>query len=193
MAIVYLDKEKYSNEKNWIEWIKDDKTFDDIPYDESWAILFSQLKKDKNFLQTERKIRNRVIESLQMNHELKIYPHPYYTFRAFTATSLDELKVVILGQDPYFNSEQMNDRYSPQAMGLSFSVPNGMKIPSSLENIYSNMIKFKHLQKRPSTGNLWFWAFQSCLILNTALLVADEQKQFIFSCDVFKHLNKEHL
>ena len=56
-------------------------------------------------------------------------------------------------------------------MGLSFSVPYGIKIPSSLQNIYKNLIKYKHINKMPKHGNLISWAYQGCLLLNASLTV----------------------
>lgn len=92
-------------------------------------------------------------------------------------TKASNLKVVFIGQDPYFNHEEYQGKYVPQAMGLSFSVPDGIAIPSSLNNIYSNMIKYGHIKKAPITGNLWFWAAQGCLMLNSALTVEDNTKE----------------
>lgn len=109
------------------------------------------------------------------NGKVKIFPYPALVFNALNTTPLDKIKVVILGQDPYFDSEmhQVNNVETevPQAMGLSFSVPNHMKIPSSLKNIYKNLIKYKHMQEVPGHGNLSFWAYQGCLLLNTILTV----------------------
>lgn len=95
-----------------------------------------------------------------------IYPKGSLIFNAFNKTPFDQVKVVLLGQDPYHQPGQ--------AMGLSFSVPDDCKIPPSLMNIY------KELQKDigmpiPTTGNLTPWAKQGVLLLNTALTVrADE-------------------
>ena len=83
-------------------------------------------------------------------------------FKAFSLTPFNKVKVIILGQDPYHNPGQ--------AMGLSFSVPEGVKPPPSLVNI------FKELQKDiglpiPTTGNLTPWAMQGVLLLNAVLTV----------------------
>lgn len=103
--------------------------------------------------------------------KVKIYPYPDLIFNALNTTPLDKIKVVILGQDPYINEEIHNDKPIPQAMGMSFSVPKGVKIPPSLDNIYANQIKYNHLNKKPKHGNLSFWAYQGVLLLNTALTV----------------------
>ncbi|GAB2233621.1 hypothetical protein Droror1_Dr00002847 [Drosera rotundifolia] len=95
-----------------------------------------------------------------------IYPPPHLIFNALNAIRFDKLKVVILGQDPYHGPGQ--------AMGLAFSVPEGVKVPSSLVNI------FKELQQDlgctiPSHGNLEKWAVQGVLLLNTVLTVRSHQ------------------
>ncbi len=92
-----------------------------------------------------------------------IYPSKENIFTAFKLTPLDEVKVVILGQDPYHNERQ--------AHGLSFSVvPEQEKLPPSLKNIY------KELQSDlgcyiPNNGYLKKWATQGVLLLNTILTV----------------------
>ena len=98
---------------------------------------------------------------------VKIYPYPSLVFNAFNCTPLDQVKVVILGQDPYINAEED----VPQAMGLSFSVPTGVTIPPSLNNIYNNLVKYGHMDTKPNHGNLSFWAYQGCLLVNTAFTV----------------------
>ncbi|KAK1296424.1 hypothetical protein QJS10_CPB15g00083 [Acorus calamus] len=95
-----------------------------------------------------------------------IYPPPFLIFNALHSTPFDRVKAVIIGQDPYHGPGQ--------AMGLSFSVPDGVKAPSSLVNI------FKELQKDlgcsiPPHGNLERWAVQGVLLLNTILTVRNHQ------------------
>ena len=88
-----------------------------------------------------------------------LYPKPNYLFKAFNMCPLDEIKVVFIGQDPYFNHEIYNDKIVPQAHGLSFSVPIGFDIPSSLNNIYNNLKKYKHIKTVPNHGCLDYWAY----------------------------------
>lgn len=92
----------------------------------------------------------------------EVYPSADNLFNAFTYTPLSEVKVVILGQDPYHGEGQ--------AHGLCFSVQKGVKIPPSLVNIY------KELQSDlncyiPNNGYLEKWAKQGVLLLNTVLTV----------------------
>jgi uracil-DNA glycosylase len=91
-----------------------------------------------------------------------IYPKGALIFNAFNQTPFDNVSVVILGQDPYHNPGQ--------AMGLSFSVPDGVKTPPSLVNIYKELNKDIGMPI-PTTGNLTKWAQQGVLLLNAALTV----------------------
>lgn len=96
----------------------------------------------------------------------QIYPPGGLIFNAFNLTPFDKVKVVILGQDPYHGQGQ--------AHGLCFSVPEGIAIPPSLQNIY------KELQADtgfviPSHGNLTTWAKQGVLMLNSILTVRANQ------------------
>ncbi len=91
-----------------------------------------------------------------------VYPKGADIFRAFNSTPLDNVKVVILGQDPYHGFGQ--------AHGLSFSVPEGVAFPPSLNNIfkeYHNDLGFDI----PNTGNLQHWADEGVLLLNATLTV----------------------
>lgn len=91
-----------------------------------------------------------------------VFPPPALVFNAFNMCPLTELKVVILGQDPYHGEGQ--------AHGLSFSVPDGIKTPPSLKNIYKE-IESDLGKKIPESGNLERWATQGVLLLNATLTV----------------------
>ena len=91
-----------------------------------------------------------------------IYPPGPQIFHAFEATPFDELKVVILGQDPYHGPGQ--------AHGLCFSVPEGIKPPPSLVNIFKELNTDLGMPI-PRSGNLEKWATQGVLLLNAALTV----------------------
>ena len=91
-----------------------------------------------------------------------IYPPGQLIFNAFNKTPFKKVKVVLLGQDPYHGAGQ--------AMGLSFSVPDGITPPPSLINIYKELNNDIGM-KIPSTGNLTKWAEQGVLLLNAALTV----------------------
>ena len=93
-----------------------------------------------------------------------VYPDMYNIFNGLKLTALKDIKVVILGQDPYHEKGQ--------AMGLAFSVPKGEKIPPSLVNIYKE-IESETGNKMPSHGDLRGWARQGVLLLNTVLTVRE--------------------
>ena len=91
-----------------------------------------------------------------------IYPPGGLIFRAFELTPLDAVKVVILGQDPYHNPRE--------AMGLSFSVPDGVRMPPSLRNIFQEIGADLGIRMSGRT-NLEPWARQGVLLLNSFLTV----------------------
>lgn len=91
-----------------------------------------------------------------------IYPSMYDIFNSMKYTSFDNVKVVLLGQDPYHNEGQ--------AMGLSFSVPDGIDIPPSLVNMYKELNAELGIPPKKS-GNLIGWAKQGVLLLNAVLTV----------------------
>lgn len=93
-----------------------------------------------------------------------IYPPMYDIFNAFKATAYEDVKVVIIGQDPYHRPNQ--------AHGMCFSVKEGMPIPASLKNIYSE-IKDDLGIPIPRSGCLKHWAEQGVLLLNTILTVRE--------------------
>jgi uracil-DNA glycosylase len=122
-----------------------------------WGIL---LKSEK-----EKPYYTQLIDNLKNAYETHtVYPTQANVFRAMQLTSYEDVKVVILGQDPYHGPQQ--------AHGLSFSVLPGIKLPPSLKNIY------KELQDDigcapPSHGFLEHWARQGVLLLNNVLTVQE--------------------
>lgn len=98
---------------------------------------------------------------------ISVYPPEKDLFNAFKYTNLNDLKVVIIGQDPYHEEGE--------AMGLSFSVPVGVKIPPSLRNIYKELAMEYPGYIIPNHGNLIAWARQGVLLLNTVLSVTAQQ------------------
>ncbi len=91
-----------------------------------------------------------------------IYPPGPLIFNAFEKTPLHKVKVVILGQDPYHNPDE--------AMGLSFSVPKGIRTPPSLKNIYKEINADLGLPI-PTHGDLTAWTEQGVFLLNAMLTV----------------------
>ena len=96
------------------------------------------------------------------NNEV-VFPHPKDIFKALELTSFDNVKVVILGQDPYHGPNQ--------AHGLAFSVQEDVANPPSLKNIFKEISEDLKTKKR-SLGNLTSWANQGVLLLNSCLTVS---------------------
>lgn len=94
--------------------------------------------------------------------EAKIYPTPANIFRAFELTPFNDVKVVILGQDPYHGAGQ--------ATGLSFAVHEGVRLPPSLQNIYKE-VEHDTGETPEASGDLSRWATQGVLLLNATLTV----------------------
>ena len=101
----------------------------------------------------------------QQTQGIRIYPPEKLMFNAFKQTSFTQLKVVIIGQDPYHGPGQ--------AHGLAFSVLNGVRFPPSLNNIFKELEKDIPSFTKPLKGDLSHWAAQGILLLNTTLSVEE--------------------
>ena len=109
-------------------------------------------------------IENFLNEELEkLNGEIEIFPPKNLIFNCFNFFNIKDTKLVILGQDPYINTGE--------AMGLCFSVPDGIKVPPSLKNIYKEMEDDLGIIVNKDCGDLTHWAEQGVLLLNTALTV----------------------
>ncbi len=136
------------------------------PLGGGWDELLAPLFADEKYL----KIRE-FLKQEYSNHV--VYPDMYDLYNCFKYTPLNELKVVILGQDPY---------HEPiQAHGLCFSVQDGVALPPSLVNIYKELQS--DLGHAPAkSGNLTKWAKQGVLLLNTSLSVREHQANSHSKC-----------
>jgi len=128
----------------------------DVKIEDSWKGTLKQEFTKPYFLQIATHLKAEKVSGKT------IYPPGGLIFNAFNTTHFDNVKVVILGQDPYHGQGQ--------AHGLSFSVPKGIPPPPSLINI------FKELQNDigvsiPNHGNLTHWAEQGVMLLNASLTV----------------------
>jgi len=108
----------------------------------------------------------------QRSQGITIFPKQEDVFRAFEFNDLADIKVVILGQDPYHGLGKDN---IPQAHGLAFSVQHGIKVPPSLVNIYKELTTDIDGFVTPNHGHLTTWAEQGVLLLNTVLTVQQAQ------------------
>lgn len=125
-------------------------------FDSSWDSIIKPLFQTSKLQELSEFVRNE--RSLH-----QVFPSADLVFNAFRLTPLNNLKVVILGQDPYHNDGQ--------AHGLSFSVPAGIAIPPSLRNIYTELVTDIPGFKYPNHGNLSKWAEHGVLLLNATLTV----------------------
>lgn len=96
-----------------------------------------------------------------------VYPPPRFIFRAFELTPFEQVKVVILGQDPYHGDGQAN--------GLCFAVNEGVSLPPSLQNIYKEIKADTGKETTVKGGDLESWAKQGVLLLNSTLTVRAHQ------------------
>lgn len=154
--------------KSWKDKFPDyNVKLQNLPIDPSWKPFFNN-----NIIKQELESINEYLSAClnQSNGNVEIFPYPDLVFNALNITPLSKIKVVILGQDPYFNKENK----IPQAMGLSFSVPSGIHIPPSLDNIYKNLKKFDDNYQIPTHGDLSSWAEQGVLLFNTSLTVEEK-------------------
>ncbi|ELA42700.1 uracil-DNA glycosylase [Vittaforma corneae ATCC 50505] len=122
------------------------------------------VEKDWKFLLEEEFRKDYFLKIKKALHSTSIFYPPIEKIFNFTHfSSFKDIKVVIMGQDPYHNPGQ--------AMGLSFSVPRGIKIPPSLINIYQELSKDIPGFVAPGHGDLTEWAAQGVLLLNDTLTV----------------------
>ena len=126
-----------------------------------WQQLLGQEKQQPYFINTLAQV-----EQARLAGQV-IYPPQADVFNAFKLTELENLKVVILGQDPYHGPNQ--------AHGLAFSVRHGVRVPPSLQNMYKELaLEYPEFQL-PEHGCLESWAQQGVLLLNTVLTVIATQ------------------
>ena len=125
----------------------------------NWRTILKDEFKKSNFINLQK-----FLVDERKNH--LVYPEKNYIFNAFNLTPFNTLKVVVIGQDPYHGNGQSH--------GLSFSVPNGVKIPPSLRNIFKELHNDLN-HPISSNGNLESWAKQGVLLLNSTLTVREKK------------------
>ena len=126
----------------------------------TWNDFFKEIQNEQ-FCVTLNEFLNREYS------ENVCYPPRELLFNAFRLTPLNGVKVVIVGQDPYHEPNQ--------AMGLSFSVPNGVRVPPSLVNIYKEIAQEYNIPMNMNSGDLTYLARQGVLLLNSILSVRAHQ------------------
>jgi uracil-DNA glycosylase len=183
--------------KSWAQQFPDNNvSINDSPLHYSWTEFFDkEIKTDPRYSKID-KLLSKCLENGK-----EVFPYPEMVFNAFNHTHYNDVTTIIIGQDPFFNKQTVDTISYPEAMGISFSVPKGIPIPSSLKNIYKNAVKYKRMNKYPDHGNLQTWAYQGCLMINAALTVQEgcknsHEKVWSWITDkLIKHLSdtKDHL
>lgn len=152
----------------------------------SWKKLLQPEFEKSYFLELTKFVKNEY-------QNKTVYPPAKFIFAALDSLPFDKVKVVILGQDPYHGPGQ--------AHGLSFSVPDGVRLPPSLQNIYKE-IETDLGHPTHASGNLERWTKQGVLLLNATLTVAasspgshQNQGWETFTDAITRHLaeKKDHL
>ena len=152
-----------------------------VQFNNSWDILLKD-EFEKPYYLNLRKFLSQEYKTQT------IYPHMNDIFNALKYTDYQNVKVVILGQDPYHQPNQ--------AHGLCFSVKKGVNPPPSLQNMYKE-IHAEYGYPIPNHGELTYWAEQGVLMLNTVLTVRESQPNShkgmgweIFTDDIMSLLNQ---
>ena len=131
----------------------------DVKIEPSWKKVLESEFNQEYFLKLTQFVKSEYLTST-------VYPPAKSHFRAFELTPFDQVKVVILGQDPY--------HWPGQANGLCFAVNRGVRLPPSMQNIYKEIkTDLGHPPKYPS-GDLEGWAKQGVLLLNATLTVSEK-------------------
>lgn len=129
-----------------------------------WKDFFDLIKSKKYYEELEKKLSFYVSNKIET-----LVPSPELLFNAFNILNFAKIKIIIIGQDPYPGCQVINGKTIPNAMGCCFSVPIGHDIPKSLLNVYANLLKYGHIKRMPTSGNLYPWILQGCLMINTTL------------------------
>jgi uracil-DNA glycosylase len=155
-----------------------------VEIEESWKTALQDVLEQEYFTHLLAEV-----EADYLLQDPPIYPPAPLVFNAFNLTPFNNVRVVILGQDPYHGPDQ--------AHGLAFSVPENAKLPPSLKNIYKE-IQSDVGTVPPVSGNLERWAKQGVLLLNATLTVAHKQPGShqgrgweVFTDEVIKKISAE--
>jgi len=163
--------------------------------DKEWkTFILSQTKKiylKDNF----KELKKNIIECYQ--NKINIYRNPKNILKVLELVPLNKIKVVIIGQDPYFKSVLTGGENIPQAHGLSFSVPDNITIPPSLKTIFNELKREYEEFEIPTSGNLTKWTNEGVFLLNASLTVIDGKPNshnkywYEFTDEMIKYINKQ--
>lgn len=127
-----------------------------VTIERQWDEVLHDFLETKTYIQLMKFIEHEYTKK-------QVFPKHKDIFRAFSLTPFSQVKVVIIGQDPYHDDGQ--------ACGLCFSVPSGTIVPASLKNIYKEIESDLCIKKDSTHGDLELWARQGVFLLNTLLTV----------------------
>lgn len=162
-----------------------------------WISPFNKIFKTPKFKADFASLRKEIYA--QKANGIDIYPDPENVLNVFRTLQPDKIRVVLLGQDPYINKIFISHgKSTPQAHGLSFSVPKGASPPGSLQNIFKELrAEYPYFKERPD-GNLDHWAEQGVFLLNTSLTVragkSDSHSQYweFFTGEIIKFISENY-
>ncbi len=154
---------------------------DNLPH--HWRSLLENESQKKYFLDLQKFL------CLERKSSATVYPSRENILRAIQSIDFPDVRVVILGQDPYHGENQ--------AMGLSFAVPNDLRVkPPSLQNIFKEIKSDLGIELDPKLSDLTGWVSQGVLLLNTVLTVRKGQPFShrdkgweVFTDQIIQHLN----
>lgn len=194
ISIINVSKYNY-NFDDWILYYQKNEKINilDLLHNVDWYDFFHDQKL--------KIIIDKINESLtnEISNGTEIFPYPDFLLTAFNYISPKDIKVIIIGQDPYPGCFNYNNKIIPYAMGLSFSIPNDEKLPSSLMNIMNNIYNYKHIDKvEKEKGNLFYLVYQGVLFINASLTIGNRKAnshQHIwnnFRIELIKYLNNKY-
>ncbi len=147
----------------------------------NWIDIITQEQQKEYYQELKKSIEQKYLTS-------SVYPPKEKIFRAYKLTKYSNLKIVILGQDPYHGQGQ--------AQGLAFSTPKEIKNPPSMQNILKEIEADTGKVSVNSNGDLTTWATQGVLLINTILTVEESKPKShhnigweIFSENIISHIN----
>ena len=179
--------------KTWHQCFPDNKVcLKSLVFNPAWYEFFSIVEKRPYYKGIERILSDHLAKK-----DHTIVPHAELVFNSFNVLSPKNIKVVLIGQDPYPGATKINNKWVPQAMGFSFSVPLNYTKPESLANIYKNMVDFGHILKVPDGGCLGGLVVQGFFMINAAFTTffgtrnAHKSVWIEFTKDLLAYINKK--
>lgn len=142
------------------------------PITQQWSI--TKIVTDRPPPTWEKLFKAAIPEVQEVDKQLEgldFYPLKQDLFRAFDLVPIDKVKVIIIGQDPYFQTVRLGNKMVPRATGVAFSVRKEDEIPVSLNCMITELANTIKGFKAPTNGDLEHWCHQGVLLLNSCLTV----------------------